>query len=76
MLQLRRQNEENAQNVMNIQLNLMNASCSINIHDVYNSSSINHNKILKKESFFVLKQTLCMQNKNIIINDFNLHYFV
>ena len=30
----------------------MNASCSMNIHDVYNLSSINHNKILKKKKFF------------------------
>ena len=54
----------------------MNASCLMNIHDVYNSSSINCNKILKKETFLALKQTLCMQNENVIINDFNLHYFV
>ena len=75
-LQLRRQNEKNAQNSMNTQSNSMNASCSMNIHDVYNSSSINHNKILKKKSFFALKQALRMQNENIIINDFNLHHFV
>ena len=52
----------------------MNASCSMNIHDVYNFSSINHNEILKKENFFALKQTLRMQSKNIIINIFNLHH--
>ena len=54
----------------------MNISCSMNIHDVYNFSSINHNKILKKENFFVLKQTLRMQSENVIINNFNLHHFV
>ena len=61
---------------MNTQLNSMNTSCLMNIHDVYNLSSVNHNKILKKENFFALKQTLRMQNKNIIINNFNLHHFV
>ena len=54
----------------------MNASCLMNIHDIYNLSSINHNKILKKESFFALKQTLRMQNENVIINNFNLHHFI
>ena len=54
----------------------MNASCSINIYDVYNSSSINYNKILKKENFFTLKQMLCMQNENVKMKDFNLHHSV
>ena len=40
---------------MNTQLNSMNASCSINIHDVYNFSSINHNEISKKKNFFYIK---------------------
>ena len=31
----------------------MNVLYSMNIHDVYNSSSINHNKILKKKFFCV-----------------------
>ena len=82
-LQLRRQNEKNAQNSMNTQINLLNISCLmnarinlINIHNVYNFSLINHNEILKKENFFALKQTLRMKNENVIINDFNLHYFV
>ena len=48
----------------------------MNIHDIYNFSLINLNEILKKENFFSLKQTLRMQNENIIINDFNLHHFV
>ena len=48
----------------------------MNIHDVYNFSSINHNEILKKKSFFMLKQTLRMQNENVIINNFNLHYLI
>ena len=60
MLQLRRQNEKSAQNLMNTRLNSMNALCLINIHKVYNSSSINHNKILKKKIFFALKQALRM----------------
>ena len=54
---------------MNIKIN------SMNIYEVYNLSSINHNKILLKKSFFDLKQALRMQNKNIVINNFNLHYF-
>ena len=54
----------------------MNALYLLNVYDEYNFSSINHNEILKKESFFVLKQTLRMQNKNIIINEFNLHHFI
>ena len=61
---------------MNTQSNSMNASCLMNIHDVYNPSSINYNEISKKENFFALKQTLRMQNENVIINNFNLHYFV
>ena len=75
-LQLRRQNEKNAQNSMNTQLNSMNVSYLMNIHDVYNPPSINHNEILKKKNFFALKQTLRMQNENVIINNFNLHHFV
>ena len=54
----------------------MNAQkiCSMNVHEMYNSSSINYNKILSKESLFVLKQTLRMSNENVIMNDFNLHH--
>ena len=54
----------------------MNALCLINIYDVYNFLSINYNKILKKENFFALKQTLRMQSENIIMNNINLHHFV
>ena len=75
-LQLRRQNEENAQDSMNTQSDSMNVSYSMNIHDVYNSSSTSHNEISEKENLFALKQTLRMQNKNVIINDFNLHHSV
>ena len=75
-MQLRRQNEESAQNSMNTQSNSMNASCSINIHDVYNPSSANHNEISKKKSFLALKQALCMQSENVIMNNFNLHHSV
>ena len=49
---------------------------SMNIHDVYNFSSINYNKILKKENFLTLKQTLRMQNEIVIVNNFNLHHFI
>ena len=48
----------------------------MNIHNIYNLSSTNYNKILKKENFFTLKQTLRMQNENVIINNFNLHHSV
>ena len=46
----------------------------MNIHEIYNSSSINHNEILLKKNFFVVKQTLRMQNKNVVINNFNLYH--
>ena len=46
----------------------------MNIHKVYSSLSINHNKISSKENFFILKQVLRMQNENVVINNFNLHY--
>ena len=49
--------------------------CLMNIHKIYNFSLINYNKISSKESLFVLKQILRMLNKNIIINNFNLHHF-
>ena len=47
----------------------------MNILKVYNSSSINHNKVLSKKSFFIIKQAMRMQNKNVVINNFNLYYF-
>ena len=50
-LQLRRQNEKNAQNSMNTRLNSMNILCSMKIHKIYNFSSINHNEISKKKVF-------------------------
>ena len=40
---------------MNTQSDSMNVLYLINIHDVYNLSSINHNKILKKEKFFCVE---------------------
>ena len=54
----------------------MNASCSMNIYNVYNLSSIKHNEIVKKKIFFALKQALRMQSENVIINNFNLHHFI
>ena len=47
----------------------------MNVHEVYNSFSVNHNEVLQRKNFFVLKQTVRMQNKNIIIKNFNLHHF-
>ena len=50
-LQLRRQNEKNAQNSMNIRSDSIHVSCLMNIHEIYNFSSTNHNKISKKKIF-------------------------
>ena len=69
-MQLRRQSEKFSQNSMNIhEIYLMN------IHEVYNFSLINYNEVLSKEHLFILKQTLRMSNENVIVNNFNLHYF-
>ena len=70
ILQLWRQNEESSQDSMNT-----HEICSMNIHKMYNFSSVNYNEISSKKNLFVLKQTLRMSNKNVIMNDFNLHYF-
>ena len=70
ILQLRRQNEEFSQDLMNT-----HEICLMNIHEMYNSSSINYNKISSKESLLVLKQALRMSNENVIMNNFNLHHF-
>ena len=70
ILQLRRQSEKFSQDSMNThEIYLMN------IHKMYNSSSINYNEISSKKNLFVLKQTLRMSNENVIVNDFNLHHF-
>ena len=70
ILQLWRQNKEFSQDSINAQ-----KICSMNIHEMYNFSSINYNEISSKESLLVLKQTLRMSNENVIINNFNLHHF-
>ena len=41
----------------------MNVSCSINIYDVYNLSSINHNEILKKKFFRVETEVAHVKQK-------------
>ena len=69
ILQLRWQNEKFSQNSMNT-----HEICSMNIHEMYNSSLINYNEISSKENLFVLKQTLHMSNESAIVNDFNLHH--
>ena len=69
-MQLRSQNEEFSQNLMNT-----HEICLMNIHKMYNFSLINYNEVLLKESLFVLKQILSMSNENVIMNDFNLHHF-
>ena len=48
---------------------------SMNVYEIYNSLSVSYNEILQRKSFFALKQTVRMQNKNVIIKNFNLHYF-
>ena len=47
----------------------------MNIYKMYNSLLINYNEISSKENSLILKQTLRMLNKKVIINNFNLHYF-
>ena len=46
----------------------------MNVYKIYNTFLINYNKIMLK-IFFILTQTLRMQNKNVIIKNFNLHHF-
>ena len=70
ILQLRRQSEKFSQNSMNT-----HEICSMNIHEMYDFSLINYNEISLKENLLVLKQTLRMLNKNVIVSDFNLHHF-
>ena len=69
ILQLRSQNEKFSQDSMNT-----HKICSMNIHKMYNSSSINYNEVSSRRSLFVLKQTLSMSNENVIMSDFNLHH--
>ena len=70
ILQLRRQSEKFSQDLMNT-----HEICLMNIHKMYNFSSINYNEVSSKENLFVLKQTLRISNENVIVNDFNLHHF-
>jgi hypothetical protein len=48
----------------------------INVYNVYNLFLNNYNNIINKDSFDAIEQTLRIQNKNIIIRNFNLHYFL
>ncbi len=48
----------------------------INIYNVYNLFFNSYNDIINKDSFDAIEQTLCMQNENVTIKDFNLHYFL
>jgi len=47
----------------------------INIYNVYNSSINSYNKIINKNNLLAIKLTLRMQDRNIIIRNFNLYYF-
>jgi hypothetical protein len=47
----------------------------INIYNVYNSSINSYNKIIDKNNLLAIKLTLRMQDRNIIIRNFNLYYF-
>jgi hypothetical protein len=48
----------------------------INVYKVYNLSLNNYNNIINKNNLNEIKQTLRIQDKSIIIKDFNLHYFL
>jgi hypothetical protein len=48
----------------------------VNIYNVYNLFFDNYNNIINKDSLNAMKQTLRIQNKNVIIKNFNLHYFL
>jgi len=48
----------------------------INIYNVYNLFFSSYNDIINKDSLDAIEQTLCMQNENVTIKDFNLHYFL
>jgi transposase-like protein len=48
----------------------------VNVYNVYNLSLNNYNNIINKNNLNAIKQILRMQNKSIIIRNFNLHYFL
>ena len=48
----------------------------VNVYNVYNLSFDNYNNIINKDDFNAIKQTLRMQSENVIIRNFNLHYFL
>jgi hypothetical protein len=48
----------------------------INIYNIYNLSLDSYNNIINKNNLNAIKQALRMQNKSVIIKDFNLHYFL
>ncbi len=48
----------------------------VNVYNVYNLSLDNYNNIINKNNFDAIEQTLGMQNENVIIRNFNLHYFL
>ncbi len=47
----------------------------VNVYNVYNLSLNNYNDIINKDNLNAIEQTLRMQDENVIIKDFNLHYF-
>ncbi len=48
----------------------------VNIYNVYNLFLNNYNNIINKDSLDVIEQALRIQNENVIIKNFNLHYFL
>jgi hypothetical protein len=48
----------------------------VNIYNIYNLSFNNYNNIINKDNLDAIEQVLRMQNKNIIIKNFNLHCFL
>ncbi len=48
----------------------------INIYKVYNLFFNNYNNVINRDNLNTIQRTLKMQKKNIIINNFNLYYFL
>ena len=48
----------------------------MNVHEIYNLLSVSHNEILQIKVFLILKQTMRMQNKSIIIKKLQLILFL
>lgn len=47
---------------------------SINVYGVYNPSPNSHNDVVNRGSLDAIERALDMQEKSVIVGDFNLHY--